>query len=99
MVYELVQLTVDPERTEEYERTLDQAKSLISSIPGFVSLELCRSVENPESGYILLIEWERIEDHLEGFLKSSVVDEWLQLVVPFYTEKPSVEHFEVAVKT
>ena len=99
MVYELVRLTVDSERTEEYESTLDHAKSLIASIPGFISLELCRSIENRETGYILLIVWETIEAHLEGFLKSSVVDEWRQLVVPFYTEKPSAEHFEVVVKT
>ena len=61
---------------------------------GFVSLRLLRGIESP-SRYLLLVEWETLEDHTEGFRKSAGYEEWRALLHHFYDPFPTVEHFGV----
>jgi len=49
---------------------MDKAKVLIAASPGFVSLRVERGVERPEC-FLLLVEWDRLEDHTEGFRGSA----------------------------
>ena len=62
-------LDVKPGREEEFELAFGEAKAIIALAPGFRSLELQRCVETP-SRYLLLVSWERLEDHTEGFRRS-----------------------------
>jgi heme-degrading monooxygenase HmoA len=49
-------------------------------------------VERP-SVYLLLVEWERVEDHTEGFRGSELYERWRSLLHPFFAEPAAVEHF------
>lgn len=60
--------------------------------PGFRSLRLSRCVEH-ESTYLLLVEWDRLEDHTEGFRTSPEYQEWRKQLHHFYDPFPTVEHF------
>jgi heme-degrading monooxygenase HmoA len=93
MVTELAVLNVIPGRESEFEAAFDQAKGIISSRAGFRSLDLQRCLENP-ARYFLLVEWDRIEDHTEGFRGSSEYAEWRRLLHHFYEPFPTVEHFQ-----
>jgi heme-degrading monooxygenase HmoA len=93
VVLEHVILDVQPGREAEFEAAFDQAKPLISSMRGFLSLDLHRCVEQ-RSRYALLVEWERLEDHTEGFRGSPEYEEWRRLLHQFYDPFPTVEHFE-----
>jgi heme-degrading monooxygenase HmoA len=42
---------------------------------GFGRLTLSRCVEQPDT-YLLLVEWRRLEDHIEGFRGSPQYQEW-----------------------
>ena len=53
-------------REAEFEAAFAEAKSIIASMPGFVDLTLSRSIETPNE-YLLLVHWERLEDHDPGF--------------------------------
>jgi heme-degrading monooxygenase HmoA len=85
-------LEVVPGREEEFERAFGTAKCIISASPGFVSLRLSRCVERP-SVYLLLVEWQRLEDHVDGFRGSPAYAEWRGLLHHFYEPFPTVEHF------
>lgn len=85
-------LQVSPTRTAEFELAFAHAKSIISSMPGFVSLRLSRGIESP-AVYLLLVEWTALEDHTEGFRQSQRYQEWKALLHHFYTPFPVVEHF------
>jgi heme-degrading monooxygenase HmoA len=71
-----------------------EAKAIISRMPGFQSLRLSRCVERPNV-FLLLVEWDRMEDHTVGFRGSSDYQSWSELLHRFYEPFPLVEHFEV----
>ena len=93
MILEHAVLDLSPDRTDECEAAFARAKSLISATPGFRSLRLERCIETP-GRYLLLVEWETIEAHTDGFRGSAAFEEWRRLLHHFYDPRPVVEHFE-----
>jgi heme-degrading monooxygenase HmoA len=89
-------LDVRPGQTGEFEAAFGEAKSIIASMPGFVALELQRCVE-VENRYVLLVRWERLEDHVEGFRGSPEFERWRALLHHFYDPFPTVQHYEPVV--
>jgi len=89
-------LDVVPGRELEFVGAMQRAKSLIAASPGFVSLRVERCLERP-SRFLLLVEWECLEDHTEGFRQSPAYEEWRAALHHFYDPFPVVEHFEVVV--
>ena len=45
------------------------------------------------SRFLLLVEWERLGDHLEGLRGSPAFASWRALVGPFFACSPVVVHF------
>jgi heme-degrading monooxygenase HmoA len=81
---------------EAFVEAMEAAKALIAASPGFVSLRVERCVERPHC-FLLLVEWERLEDHTEGFRGSAAYEEWRAALHHFYDPFPVVEHFEHVV--
>ncbi|MFI8567667.1 antibiotic biosynthesis monooxygenase family protein [Rhodococcus sp. NPDC078407] len=92
MIIEHALLHVVPGRTDEFEAAFADATSIISSMPGFVNLTLSKGIEHPDV-YLLLVAWERLEDHTEGFRGSAEYQEWKALLHHFYEPFPVVEHY------
>jgi quinol monooxygenase YgiN len=93
VVLEVVAIEIDPARAEEFEAAVVQAKPLFLGSPGCASFDLSRSLEHP-AHYRLLVNWHRIEDHLEGFRNSDAFPKWRALVTPFLAAPLSMQHFE-----
>lgn len=93
MVLEAAVLYVKPDMEKEYEGAFRQASAIISSMNGYLSHELQRCME-VKGKYLLLVEWERVEDHTVGFRQSPEYQEWKRLLHHFYEPFPVVEHFE-----
>jgi heme-degrading monooxygenase HmoA len=74
----------------------ERARPIISSMKGFRSVELQRCLEVP-SRFLLLVEWERLEDHTEGFRGSAQYQQWRQLLHHYYDPFPTVEHYELVM--
>jgi len=79
---------------EEFEAAFDRARLIIASMRGFVSLSLSRSIETPGT-YLLLVEWDSLEDHTDGFRGSPQYQQWRALLHHFYEPFPVVEHYEL----
>lgn len=92
MILEHALLTVRPGEQEAFESAFAQARRLITASPGFRGLRLSRCMERA-TGYLLLVEWDRLEDHTEGFRGSAPYQEWRGLLHGFYDPFPVVEHF------
>lgn len=92
MVLEHAILPVRPGMEAAFEAAFAQARPLISGKLGFVSLSVSRSVESPNL-YLLLVEWDSIEAHTEGFRGSEEYAQWRALLHHFYDPFPVVEHF------
>lgn len=70
----------------------DGARPLISQQPGFRSLSISRSIQSPNL-YLLLVEWDSVEAHTDGFRGSADYERWRELLHHFYDPFPVVEHF------
>lgn len=92
MVLEVAILNVNHEKEKAFELAFSKAEKIISSSKGYIKHELQKCIEI-KGKYILLVKWERIEDHLEGFRKSKEYEKWKELLHHFYDPFPTVEHF------
>jgi len=92
MILEVAILNVRIGQGAEFERAFQQGECIISSMKGYISHELQKCVE-AENRYILLVNWDTLEDHTVGFRNSSEYQQWKKLTHHFYDPLPTVEHY------
>jgi heme-degrading monooxygenase HmoA len=92
MILEVAPLSVRPGQTGDFEAAFSQAQRIIASMPGYISHELQRCVEQDHL-YILLVRWDTLADHETGFRKSPQYQAWKQLLHHFYDPFPTVLHY------
>jgi heme-degrading monooxygenase HmoA len=93
VVLELAVLDVKPELVSGFEAAFLKASQHIAATPGYISHELQRCIED-ENRYLLLVQWETLEAHMEGFRGSAGYQEWRSLLHHFYAPFPTVQHYE-----
>jgi heme-degrading monooxygenase HmoA len=93
MVLEVAVLEVKPDLVDGFEGSFREASQYIAATPGYVSHELQRCLED-RNRYILLVQWQTLEAHTEGFRGSARYEEWRRLLHHFYDPFPTVQHFE-----
>lgn len=96
MITEHAVLQVVEGREDDFVDSMERAKAIIAASPGFVSLRVERCIERP-SCFLLLVEWDHLEDHTEGFRRSAAYEEWRAALHHFYDPFPVVEHYETIV--
>jgi heme-degrading monooxygenase HmoA len=94
MILEVAILQVKNGEEQNFERDFTIASQFIQSISGYVSHSLRKCIEE-KSKYILLVDWEKLEDHTIGFRESEAYLEWRKLLHHYYYPFPVVEHYEM----
>ncbi len=92
MILEVAVLNVKSGQEEEFEKAFGKAQSIISSMQGYLSHSLQKCIEK-SNRYILLVNWASLQDHTEGFRKSSEYEEWRRLLYHFQDSPPEVVHY------
>lgn len=93
MVYEIAFLPIADGKGKEFEAAFGRAlEDVFPKAQGFLRGQVCPGVERPDV-YVILIEWETLEDHTERFEKSDLYKEFLGLIGSFVAGKPVVEHW------
>ncbi len=92
-ILEVADLRVKAGEGCAFEAAFRQAQAIISSMPGFRSHELHKCIEH-EGRYLLLVRWDTLAAHEEGFRKSPQYQEWRRLLHHFYDPFPTVLHYE-----
>jgi heme-degrading monooxygenase HmoA len=92
MILEVALLDVVPGREPEFEDAFRRAQALIASMKGYRGHDLRRCVETANR-YVLLVRWDTLQDHTEGFRGSAQYQEWRRLLHHFYDPFPVVEHY------
>ena len=93
MILEVAILNIKAGQNEACEADFRKAQAIIAAIKGFVSISVRQCVEN-ENQYLLLVEWERLENHTIDFRQSSEYQEWKALLHHYYDPFPVVEHYD-----
>jgi heme-degrading monooxygenase HmoA len=93
MILEIAQLQVKSGLAREFEAAFRVARAIIAAMPGYRSHELQRCLER-DGHYMLLVRWDSVAAHEEGFRKSPQYQEWRKLLHHFYDPFPTVMHYE-----
>ncbi len=94
MILESAILNVKLGQAPEFEANFKEAQKILSSMPGYISHQLHKCIEN-SSQYILLVNWRSLEDHTQGFRLSEPYQEWKAMLHHFYEPFPTVEHYTI----
>jgi heme-degrading monooxygenase HmoA len=94
VILELAILDIIAYKEAEFEKAFVDAEKIITTMRGYISHSLQKCIEK-ESRYVLLVEWETLEDHTQGFRKSEEYQKWKELLHHFYDPFPVVEHYKL----
>lgn len=94
MILEIAQLKIRAGQVVEFENAFKRAQTIIASMPGYIGHELQCCIESKEH-YVLLVRWQSLEAHEDGFRQSPEYQEWKRLLHHFYDPFPTVLHYEV----
>ena len=97
MVLEMAVLQVIKGEEQNFEKDFAIASQFIQSIPGYDGHSLRKCLEE-ENKYLLLVNWEKLEDHTVGFRESEAYLEWKRLLHHYYNPFPVVEHYEMVLE-
>lgn len=92
MVLEVAPLQIRSGLESAFEAAFATAQRILSSMPGYRSHELRRCLERPGE-YLLLVRWDSLEAHEQGFRGSPRYAEWKALLHHFYDPFPTVSHY------
>ena len=93
MILEVAILNIKEGQSEAFENTFSRAEKIISSMKGYLNHHLKKCIEEKDK-YILLVNWNTIEDHEVGFRKSKEYQQWKRLLHHFYEPFPLVQHYK-----
>lgn len=93
MITEIALLKIRDKQNEAFEIAFAEAQQIIANMQGYKYHELQKCLEE-EDKYLLLVQWQTLEDHTEGFRKSQEYQQWKNLLHRFYDPFPTVEHYK-----
>lgn len=92
MILEVAILNVRNGMKEEFSAAFKKAEPLISAQQGYIDHQLLTCIET-DNRFLLLVNWESVEAHEQGFRRSSDYLVWKKLLHDFYEPFPEVEHY------
>ena len=99
MILEIADIRIPPGKGKEFDAAIRQGvESVVSKAKGFRGYKVNRGIESPER-YVLMIYWDTLENHTVDFRQGALFPQWRAIVGPFFAVPPSVEHFELVVKS
>ncbi|SER39001.1 antibiotic biosynthesis monooxygenase family protein [Pedobacter rhizosphaerae] len=92
MILEVATLNIKKGLSADFELAFEKAQKIISAMAGYCNHQLQKCLEE-EDKYILLVNWETLEAHTQGFRGSAEYQDWKKLLHHFYDPFPTVEHY------
>ena len=92
MVLEVALIDVHPGQEDAFAAAYRLGHPILAGTPGCRSVRMTRGVESA-SRFVLLVEWDSVEAHLENFRNTDRFAQWRGHIGPFFAQPPLVEHF------
>ncbi|MGH3737233.1 MAG: antibiotic biosynthesis monooxygenase family protein [Micromonosporaceae bacterium] len=92
MVLEVALIDVRPGEEAAFAEAYRGVRHLVTETPGCRSVRMTRGVESP-SRFVLLVEWDSVDAHLENFRASDRFTAWRAAIGPYFAGPPVVEHY------
>jgi quinol monooxygenase YgiN len=92
MVIEYVRYKIPADQADQFIAAYATAGEVLRKSSHCLGFELSRCTEEPTS-FILRIEWDSVEGHMEGFRKSPEFREFFASVRPFVGQLEEMRHY------
>ncbi len=92
MIIEHALLRVREGQATEFEAAIVKARPLIAASPGFQGIEVRPAIEEPNL-YLLIVRWDDVASHRDGFRTSDRYQNWRDLLHHFYEPMPAIAYF------
>ena len=93
MIVEYIRYAIPAERAAAFEAGYAAAQAALDASPHCLGWELSRCTEEPTS-YILRIEWDSADGHLQGFRRGPHFREFFAAIRPFVNDIQEMRHYE-----
>jgi len=93
MVIEYVRYKIPADKADEFVAAYATAAESLRTSSHCLGFELSRCMEEPTS-FILRIEWDSVEGHMEGFRKSPEFRTFFASVRPFVGQLEEMRHYD-----
>ncbi|MGJ7511291.1 antibiotic biosynthesis monooxygenase family protein [Variovorax sp. GT1P44] len=99
MILEVADIRIKPGQQAPFERAVQLGlDTVIANSEGFRGYQVRHSIESPDR-YVLMLEWDTLEDHTIKFRGSPAFAEWRSIVADFFAQPPFTEHFDLALSS
>jgi heme-degrading monooxygenase HmoA len=93
LILEVVKWDIKPNMENEFEMVFIEAQKFLLGAKGYKSHQLNRCLEKTNR-YVLLVNWETLEDHTENFSESNEYLKYRSLIHQYYAPGAILEHYE-----
>jgi quinol monooxygenase YgiN len=94
MIVEYIRYTIPAEQRTAFESAYTQASASLDALPHCRGYELSSAVDEPEA-YVLRIEWDSAEGHLQGFRGSPEFRAFFAAIGPYVGNIAEMRHYEL----
>ena len=95
MILEIADITIQAGKNAEFDVAIERGvREVIAGAVGFRGFKIQKGIENQQR-YVLMIEWETLDNHIVDFRNSPAFIKWREIVGPFFASPPVVEHFQL----
>ncbi|GAA4685385.1 antibiotic biosynthesis monooxygenase family protein [Phytohabitans rumicis] len=92
MVLEVALIDIVAGQEDDFAAAYAKGHPVLASTPGCRSVRMTRGIESP-TRFVLLVEWDTVEAHIENFRDTERFTTWRSLIGPYFAAPPVVEHF------
>jgi heme-degrading monooxygenase HmoA len=93
MILEVADIRIRPGQQAAFDGAIERGlTTVIAQAAGYRGHKVQKGIESPER-YLLMIWWERLENHTVDFREGPLFPKWREIVGPFFDGAPVVEHF------
>ena len=93
MIVEYVRYSIADADAESFEDAYRRAAASLDASPHCLRYELARCVDDPTQ-FVLRIEWDSLEGHMQGFRSSPEFGQFFVLVKPFFERLVEMRHYQ-----
>jgi heme-degrading monooxygenase HmoA len=97
MIIEIADIRVRPQDREAFTEAIHRAaNTVLSKADGYRRHHILSGMESP-GRFLLHVEWDTVQAHVEGFRQSAAFAQWRAIIGPYFIEPPQVEHFDLTI--
>jgi quinol monooxygenase YgiN len=94
MIVEYIRYQVAPDKLVDFEKAWEQAGGPLLASPHCLGYEVSHSSEDP-GAFIIRIQWDSADGHLNGFRKSPEFRQFFALVSDYYNSIQEMRHYDI----